>query len=71
MQRNDGAQTHDQTAHERVCMTVPEAATRLGISAEAVRARIHHGTLQRFAVTLDHPALRGIDASLEELRKKI
>jgi excisionase family DNA binding protein len=46
MQRNDGAQTHDQTAHERVCMTVPEAATRLGISAEAVRARIHRGTLE-------------------------
>jgi hypothetical protein len=27
--------------------------------------------LQRFAVRLDHPALWGIDASLEELRKKI
>jgi hypothetical protein len=27
--------------------------------------------MQRFAVTLDHPALWGIDASLEELRKKI
>ena len=26
---------------------------------------------QRFAVTLDHPAMWGIDASLEELRKKI
>ena len=46
MQRNDGAQTHDQTPHERVRMTVPEAATRLGISAEAVRARIHRGTLE-------------------------
>src|SRR5438045_754354 len=46
MQRNDDAQTHDQTTHERVRMTVPEAATHLGISAEAVRARIHRGTLQ-------------------------
>jgi hypothetical protein len=27
--------------------------------------------LQRFAVRLDHPALWGIYASLEELRKKI
>ena len=46
MQRNDGVQTHDQTPHERIRMTVPEAATRLGISAEAVRARIHRGTLE-------------------------
>jgi hypothetical protein len=27
--------------------------------------------LQRFAVTLEHPASCSIDASLEELRKKI
>ena len=46
MHRNDGVHTHDQTTHERVRMTVPEAATRLGISAEAVRARIHRGTLE-------------------------
>src|SRR5215213_7355878 len=46
MQRNDGVQTHDQTPHERVRMTVPEAGTQLGISAEAVRARIHRGTLE-------------------------
>ena len=46
MQRNDGTQTPDHTAHEPVRMTVPEAATRLGISAEAVRARIHRGTLE-------------------------
>ena len=46
MQRNDSTQTHDQTPPERIRMTVPEAATRLGISAEAVRARIHRGTLE-------------------------
>jgi len=38
--------TSDQTAHERLRMTVPQAATYLGISAEAVRARIQRGTLE-------------------------
>src|SRR3712207_3475819 len=37
--------THDQTPPERVRMTVVQAASHLGISAEAVRARIQRGTL--------------------------
>ena len=37
--------TDARTTHERLMMTVPQAASHLGISAEAVRARIQRGTL--------------------------
>jgi hypothetical protein len=37
--------TDAQTTHERLMMTVPQAASHLGISAEAVRARIQRGTM--------------------------
>ena len=43
---HNATQTNDQMPHERVRMTVPQAASFLGISAEAVRARIHRGTLK-------------------------
>ena len=36
----------DQSPNDR-CLTVPEAAEALGISPEAVRARIHRGTLRK------------------------
>src|SRR5215207_4071861 len=65
----DDPRTRDQTAdmtdvrttHGRLKMTVPQAASRLGISAEAVRARIQRGTLEhtkeggKVYVLLDRP----------------
>src|SRR3712207_2936154 len=38
--------TDSRTTHERLMMTVAQAASHLGISAEAVRARIQRGTLE-------------------------
>jgi excisionase family DNA binding protein len=41
----DGERTHD-TTEEPLRMTVAQAASYLGISSEAVRARIQRGTLE-------------------------
>jgi hypothetical protein len=43
---HDGVRTNDSTPPGRLKMTVQQTASYLGISAEAVRARIQRGTLE-------------------------